>query len=72
MSYRPDGWRNPYGGYSEGMLEPTYEAGGDAMLEALRAGGESLMKADVSEVARTLFKGMTQRGTWVFIPDEEE
>ncbi len=81
MSYRPWDWestkfKNVFkllpGDGTHPHPYDVYEIAADAMLEALRAGGESLMKADVSEVARTLFKGMTQRGTWVFIPDEEE
>ncbi len=74
--WRPEGWdaEDIYAGAEHiGMTSlGLVDAGADAMLAALRAGGKSLMKADVSEVARTLFKGMTQRGTWVFIPDEEK
>ncbi len=63
MSYRPDGWRNPYGGYSEGMLEPTYEAGADAMLAALR-------KQDIREFSTLVgWVDGNPSGTLVYIPD---
>ncbi len=78
--WRPEGWENPWGEtlalspdkQTQYLLDNIYERGADAILTALRAGNESLMKADVSEVARTLLKRMTQRGTWVFIPDEDK
>ena len=48
-----------------------YDNGADAVVVALRGSSESLMKADVSGVFRTLFSKMTLRGMWVFIPDEK-
>ena len=71
MSYRPDGWRNPYGGYSEGMLEPTYEAGGDAMLAALVDGGFYTYAQHYPDIG-DVHELPDESGYWVFIPDEDK
>ena len=61
--YRPKGWKNPskpLGNVLNNAMYNSYEAGADAMLEALRADG-----SDVPE-------GLTNRkGKLVFIPDED-
>lgn len=48
-----------------------FEAGADAMLESLRCKKEHLSGADLSGVVSQLFKNLTNKGVWVFIPDKE-
>ena len=76
--WRPKGFVNPYTPDLEQTEEyldhgardqSIFEDGADAVVVALRGSSESLMKADVSGVFRTLFSKMTSRGMWVFIPD---
>ena len=77
MSYRPEGWENPYKDWF-GMKETTlreeaetlehfaYEAGADAMLEALRKRGTKLDGRPLA-IPRGNIGDIV-----VFIPDEEE
>lgn len=57
--WRPENWGNPYApaDYPSGVVS-AYEAGADAMLEALRRGG-------------TAERQLGRDGWLVFIPDEE-
>ena len=60
--YRPDGWKNPYPeNIMDRWSEEAFEAGADAMLEALR-------NKDVFPKSKAEF---LKRGKTVFIPGEE-
>lgn len=73
MSYRPEGWKNPFT-KEHGNLSPVaemetniYESGADAMLEALRKGDHSygaivLRPDNITPI----------HGTFAFIPDDQE
>jgi hypothetical protein len=71
MRYRPDGWQNPYPeviGDSYGV--DAYEAGADAILEALIGKGKRVVVSDkIISIPSFIYK---KSGTLVFIPDEEE
>jgi hypothetical protein len=85
MSWRPEGWKNPYININPGSWDyfsnehnPAFEAGADAMLEAIKKQPNSV-KVDlefqsVGEVATEYFKIIhpNGKGTLVFIPDEKE
>jgi hypothetical protein len=83
--WRPEGWVNPEDLPEDGPLDGLddcgiYEAGADAMLEALKAGG---VRADARELCRDSnycrntqcmncpFNG-TGPGTLIFIPEAQE
>ena len=87
--WRPDGWKQPSDIYcrladAECIPKLSYfEAGADAMLEALRAMGfnaESIRDIKIPEPHETItiptlerMKELKEvRGKWVLIPDEEE
>ena len=76
--WRPEGWDNPCEEYKKyfGDIEPScvqeheyysYEAGADAMLDALKK------QFDSEHLKAYELHHMTQgcAGTWVFIPDED-
>lgn len=80
MSWRPDGWirqmpnvvmckHSPEGLCAENML--CYEAGADAMLEALRRGGWRIVEGTAKY---PLLPGVYRSldGTLLFIPDEDK
>ena len=78
--WRPKDWKNPFPMVEndEGVLEyATYEAGADAMLEALRGSGvymvvnENRILLVTPETMVYPIKCITE-GTLVFIPDEEQ
>ena len=83
MSYRPGGWKNRYKPMADRephwpiqvriqALETAFEAGADAMIEALKAKGLHFEKASPDELARVIpFLDAVDTGTLVFIPDEE-
>lgn len=62
-SWRPKGWENKYPGV---MNYSAYEAGADAMLEALRKIGNRCSTPDYSKEQHPLINV-----THVFIPDDE-
>jgi hypothetical protein len=76
-NWRPDGWKNPHDrkylkkihGNKPYQLQDyeshIFEAGADAMLEALKNSEGSF------HVARSAFMGKNN-GTWVFILDQED
>ena len=79
MSWRPEGWDNPHfdvNGYIQ------FEAGADAMLEALKKQPKALRSGGVTytgyaqtpELAHAIIERARAEpvGTWIFIPDEEE
>lgn len=92
--WRPEGWKNPYYSHSNGdalmsmseaLYEPdkhkAFEAGADAMLEALkvRSGSRPMLRA--TERVDISYDPLTRRhvhigervigdGKWVFIPDD--
>ena len=72
--YRPKGWRNGYSKEREedGMLSryEIFEAGADAILEALRKDRASFENPDASEPL-TFDLTKKQSGMWVFIPEED-
>ena len=84
MPYRPEGFENPKlvleevspdeSNYNAGYLA-GHEAGADAMLEALvEAQGKQAVKLTFDDKAGTVLSfdiQATQRGTVVFIPEEE-
>ena len=81
--YRPVGWENPYKDIMnphtnrQGVIlklgderqERAYEAGADAMLEALRKQPISIM---IGGKKLNLEEGMARKGILVFIPDDKE
>jgi len=83
MSWRPEGWENPFTEDKHNDFESvddSYEAGADAMLEALKGDG---LNVDISAGVRVYIGGKpnllyrtkgtpTGKGKLVFIPDEEE
>ena len=92
MKYRPDDWKgidtpfyvlqSPQGNYiSKGDANSLYEAGADAMLEALKKKGtyghlfdDSILTPEGSVVGLEGYDDANPRqkdGTFVFIPDEE-
>lgn len=86
MSWRPEGWKNCfyvethrvgdtiYGNF-DCVRASAFEAGADAMLEALRKEGQHFSKIDIKseyEIETRQFNNPVIPGTWVFIPDEEE
>jgi hypothetical protein len=80
MSYRPKGWKNPYPSaqfHPMGLFyKDAYEAGADAMLEALRKTGksyESERDTGLMEDQTVLLVYVRTKppGVVVFIPDED-
>ena len=81
--YRPKGWKNPYSTLPEHMevnypVLPewtAYEVGADAMLEGLvKAEGKQVITLTFDDKAGTVLYfdiQATQKGTLVFIPEEE-
>ena len=81
MSYRLEGWVNPYPRGSmaqpenipELVLYDLYEAGADAMLEALRKDGKYFGRGSVvNEDAYPDKKWVNVSGYLVFIPEDTE
>ena len=81
MSWRSKDWKNPYRdmfGKGELTLKEdyetnqhyAYEAGADAMLEALLVRAKRIQDSPVL-IQEHLTQVLTD-GTWVFIPDERE
>lgn len=68
--YRPDRWDNPH---IEGYA--IYEAGADAMLEALRKNGTHEPEINLGGKQISTAEGhcfpYRPAGTYIFIPDEE-
>ena len=84
MSLRPEGWQNPYrdswGKLAHEMTlqedyETTqhfsYEAGADAMLEALREKGNADLLGFIYAVVKVRPIETIGKGKFIFIPDEE-
>ncbi len=76
MSWRPDGWRKPVlvtsglrSGKMQSFIDQFYEAGADAMLEALKERGTVLyLPANIAFTSIPIIQPVS--GAWVFIPDE--
>ena len=72
--WKPEGWENPWGEIlalspdkrTQYLLGDIFEAGGDAVVAALKKAGEHLEEDSIFET------WTTEPGTWVFIPDEKE
>ena len=81
--YRPENWKNPWNtvddtsppGYVNDLLITCYEAGADAMLEALKKEGSHQKIQHIigaHSVGLTYFyEGDAEEGWLVFIPDGE-
>ncbi len=76
---RPKDWKNPYrpskfvSGGPDWQKERAYEAGADAILEALRDNGTKVYKGNYHGVTfgrESLMSYAEYDGTLVFIPDE--
>ena len=69
MSWRPEDWENKGDLYRNGY--EVYEAGADAILEALRSIGNHY--SNLPECCRIIYDVAWHggSGTTVFIPDEE-
>jgi hypothetical protein len=72
--WRPEGWVNPFltpriidNRYVDKSYHSAFEAGADAMLEALRTDSKLLFRRD----RHYTDKGV-EIGTLVFIPDDKE
>ncbi len=69
--YRPKGWENPFPDepreHIRGGVHNAYEAGADAMLEALRKETEEPNYTE--DLNQRVLRG---NGKLVFIPDEEK
>ena len=78
MSWRPAGWKNPYvEPFREGVvwnkeIIEAYEVGADAMLEMLRAQGNSDMLRFTYNVVKLRPLETIGKGKFIFIPDDEE
>ena len=78
MSWRPENWENKYDKEEwhtevDWQLEDlaiAYEAGADAMLEALKEGGYRTEYIPTSEMAKNTGKLKFGKGWLAFIPDE--
>ena len=77
-TWRPEGWKNPYmpktryeeiqvthKGWPKTDAVMTFEAGADAMLEALRNIGAKVNKGEAP-----ILYYVPSKGTLVFIPDD--
>jgi len=72
MKWRPEGWENKYDktpwhtdvDWQQEDVAIGFEAGADAMLEALKGQGHQNWLASI--------EGENCQGKWVFIPDEEQ
>lgn len=68
MSWRPDGWRNPFPEL-EGVS--LFEAGADAILEALKNKGFWLPRKPIRVEGNYLVPSDEKEpGWWIFIPDD--
>lgn len=90
MNWRPKNWDNPYPDLSEEVLTEKhliqamekpksnyelFEAGADAMLEALKQLRDRVICEKDSVIIRLspmLEEGEYKEGTWYFVPDEKE
>ena len=68
--YRPKNWKNPFKGVKwtgdDHLVDDAYEAGADAILEALKERG----KYNTAGYGTTDFP-QAREGWFVFIPDEQ-
>lgn len=84
MSFRPEGWQNPHRDRWKELdhvmtLEEDYEtnqhfsfeAGADAMLEALREKGNADLLRFIYAVVKVRPIETIGKGKFIFIPDEE-
>jgi len=69
--WRPEGWKNPYMGKVGGDLGNVYQAGADAMLEAIKQTGEHYSQVDAPYKTIAVLNHIKQSGWLVFIPDGE-
>ena len=80
-NYRPDDWKNPHKEdeptsqnfkyTTAGREAMIFEAGADAMLEALKKSGEKVdRKTTVTNNWNLETKHQFEKGWYVFIPDE--
>lgn len=82
-TWRPEGWKNPYfrsGDFGDGQISwneqpefSTFEAGADAMLEALKKEATYLKNDGTAPYGYVLGKilKLAEKGWLVFIPDED-
>ena len=65
MSYRPEGWTNEYASEHR-----AFEAGADAILEALKREGEYLHNTGLSPYGYVLVRSLKrgEKGYLIFIP----
>ncbi len=71
--YRSKGWKNPskpLGNVLNNAMYNSYEAGADAMLEALRRSNEPSCEVFSASCGAKAY-GKSFKGKLVFIPDEE-
>ena len=69
MRYRPEGWDNPYK-YKDSSAAIYFEAGADAMLEALEENGMDIKEGCISCVVALPPPFGLKKGKIVFIPEE--
>ena len=86
MSWRPEGWENPFEGATPFHIKnhcmrpetcecdehDAFETGANAMLKMLRANGNSDILPFFYAVVKTRPLETIGKGKFLFIPDEEE